>query len=143
MNAAHLRGVIHRDLKPGNIRVDADGEPHILDFGLAKVAMPETMDSSLPEVMTITGQFLGSLPWASPEQAEGRPEKIDVRTDVYSLGVILYHMLTGRFPYEVVGNMRDVLDNILKAEPAKPSTVRRQINDEVETIVLKCLAKER
>jgi eukaryotic-like serine/threonine-protein kinase len=138
VNAAHLRGVIHRDLKPGNIRIDAEGAPHILDFGLAKVAT--AMDASL---MTVTGQFMGSLPWASPEQAEAIPEKIDLRTDVYSLGVILYQMLTGEFPYDVVGNMRDVLDRIINAEPTRPSTVRRQINDEVETIVLKCLSKER
>jgi WD40 repeat protein len=138
VNAAHLRGVIHRDLKPGNVRIDAEGQPHVLDFGLAKVAMGEEAS-----VMTVTGQFVGSLPWASPEQAEGVPSKIDTRTDVYSLGVILYQMLTGTFPYDVVGNMRDVLDRIMKTEPARPSTVCRQIDDEVETIVLKCLAKER
>ena len=146
VNAAHLRGVIHRDLKPGNIRIDPDDEPRVLDFGLAKVA---TSDSDV-SAMTMTGQFVGSLPWASPEQAEAVPSKIDVRTDVYSLGVILYHMLTGRFPYNVIGNMRDVIDNILTAEPTRPSTLRaegerlaRRINDEVETIVLKCLHKER
>ena len=138
VNAAHLRGIIHRDLKPGNIRIDAENEPRVLDFGLAKVAT-----GAEASLMTVTGQFVGSLPWASPEQAEGDPHKIDVRTDVYSLGVILYQMLTGRFPYEVVGNMRDVLDRIIKNEPARPSTVRKQINDEVETIVLKCLSKER
>ncbi|MGD9691350.1 MAG: protein kinase [Phycisphaerales bacterium] len=144
VNAAHLKGVIHRDLKPGNIRVDGAGVPHVLDFGLAKVATGEVDDSTHLRVMTMTGQFVGSLPWASPEQAEGAPQKIDIRTDVYSLGVILYQMLTGgRFPYRVIGNMRDVLDNILRAEPARPSTVRRQINNEVETIVLKCLSKER
>src|SRR6185295_15640548 len=126
------------------------GEPHVLDFGLAKIATGEvTSDngdggSSQMRMMSMTGQFIGSLPWASPEQAEGVPGKVDLRTDVYSLGVILYQMLTGgRFPYEVVGNMRDVMDNILRAEPARPSTIRRQINDEVETIVLKCLSKER
>ncbi|MHC4065944.1 MAG: protein kinase domain-containing protein, partial [Planctomycetota bacterium] len=143
VSAAHLRGVIHRDLKPSNIRIDAEGKPHVLDFGLAKVATGTVTNASQPQVMTMTGQFVGSLPWASPEQAEGAPGKIDVRTDVYSLGVILYQMLTGKFPYAVVGNMRDVLDRIMKAEPARPSTVRKQINDEVETIVLKCLAKER
>ncbi len=143
VNAAHLRGIIHRDLKPSNIRIDANGEPHILDFGLAKMAMGQVTDESRPQVMTITGQFVGSLPWASPEQAEGIPGKIDVRTDVYSLGVVLYEMLTGKFPYEVVGHMRDVLDRIMHAEPVRPRAVRGEIGDEVETIVLKCLTKER
>ncbi|HUU95955.1 MAG TPA: serine/threonine-protein kinase [Phycisphaerae bacterium] len=143
VNAAHLRGVIHRDLKPGNIRIDGDGEPHVLDFGLAKMAAAQATDGTQPPVMSMTGQFFGSLPWASPEQAEALPSKIDLRTDVYSLGVILYHMLTRRFPYDVVGNIRDVLDNILRAEPARPSTIRRDINDEIDTIVLKCLSKER
>ncbi|MFA6046898.1 MAG: protein kinase [Phycisphaerales bacterium] len=145
VNAAHLKGVIHRDLKPANVRVDANGEPIVVDFGLAKISGPDAIDSGhkTPQLMTLTGQFIGSLPWASPEQAEGVPGNIDVRTDVYSLGVMLYQMLTGQFPYRVVGAMRDVLDNILRAQPAKPSTIRRQINDEVETIVLKCLSKER
>lgn len=145
VNSAHLKGVIHRDLKPANIRVNAAGEPIVVDFGLAKTAAPDVAEEAggRARLMTMTGQFIGSLPWASPEQAEGTPDKIDIRTDVYSLGVILYQMLTGRFPYEVAGNMRDVLDNILLAQPERPSTVRRQINDEVETIVLKCLSKER
>ena len=138
VNAAHLHGIIHRDLKPSNIRVDPQEDPHILDFGLAKVAAGEDEHSG----MTLTGQFVGSVPWASPEQAEGIPQKIDMRTDVYSLGMILHHMLTGCFPYEVAGNIRDVIDNILKAEPTRPSTIRKQIDNEVETIVLKCLAKE-
>jgi serine/threonine protein kinase/transposase-like protein len=144
VNAAHLKGVIHRDLKPSNIRINTEGEPIILDFGLAKVAMPDVDERGSPQLMTVTGQFIGSLPWASPEQAEGAPGGIDLRTDVYSLGVILFQMLTGgKFPYQVIGAMRDVLDNILRAEPARPSTMRRQINDEIETIVLKCLAKPR
>lgn len=143
VNAAHLRGVVHRDLKPGNIRVDADGEPHILDFGLAKVSAGQVTGDSEPQVMTMTGQFMGSLPWASPEQAEAVPGRIDPRTDVYALGVILYQMLTGRFPYEVVGNLRDVLNNILQAEPTRPSAIRREISPDVETIVLRCLQKDR
>jgi len=145
VNAAHLKGITHRDLKPSNIRIDHSGEPHVLDFGLAKIVTGEVTESAEhPEMMSMTGQFIGSLPWASPEQAEGAPSKIDIRSDVYSLGVILYQLLTGgKFPYQVIGNMRDVMDNILRAEPARPSTVRRQINDEVETIVLKTLQKER
>jgi serine/threonine protein kinase len=150
VNAAHLKGVIHRDLKPANIRIDAQGEPHVVDFGLAKVAVPETASAGpgggVPELMTMTGQFVGSIPWASPEQAQGSPDNIDTRTDVYSLGVVLYQMLTGKFPYQVVGPMRDVLDNILHAEPAKPSAAHKHpkgMDSDVDTIVLKCLAKDR
>ena len=142
VNAAHLQGIIHRDLKPGNIRVDLNGEPRILDFGLAKVAIGGLVGQSEPQPMTFSGQFIGSLPWASPEQAAAKPDRIDMRTDVYSLGVVLYQMLTGTFPYPVRGDMLDVRNNILKTEPVHPSSVRRQINNEVETIVLKCLDKE-
>ncbi|MEM9374056.1 MAG: protein kinase, partial [Planctomycetota bacterium] len=144
VNAAHLKGVVHRDIKPANVRVDQSGEPVLVDFGLAKVTAGVESDSDPSSPMTMTGQFIGSLPWASPEQATGSGDAIDLRTDVYSLGVMLYQMLTGgKFPYSVIGNMRDVLDNIQRAEPARPSTIRRQINDEVETIVLKALAKDR
>ena len=143
VSAAHLCGVIHRDLKPSNIRIDATSRPHVLDFGLATTAPGNGDGERASHAMTMTGQFVGSLPWASPEQAEGDPRKIDVRTDVYALGVILYQMLTGRFPYPVVGNIRDVIDHILLTEPAKPSSVSRQIDNDVETIALKCLAKER
>ncbi len=142
INAAHLQGVLHRDLKPSNILIDAKDEPHILDFGLAKVVAGDAADDH-GMVMTITGQFLGSLPWASPEQVEGVPGTIDVRTDVYSLGVLLYRALAGRFPYDVVGTMRNIMERILNAQPARPSTYRREIDDEIDTIVLKCLAKER
>lgn len=161
VNAAHLRGVIHRDLKPSNILIDSYGEPHILDFGLARTAINAMTDEDNPQPVTVTGKFIGSLPWASPEQAEGVASKIDVRTDVYSLGVILYQMLTGQFPYEVVGNMRDVLDNIMTAHPTPPSKVmeaklakaatrrrkmrkhhRNPINQELESIVLHALEKQ-
>jgi non-specific serine/threonine protein kinase/serine/threonine-protein kinase len=143
VNAAHLRGVIHRDIKPANVRIDPSGEPVVVDFGLARVGAGAAAEfDSSP--MTQTGQFVGSLPWASPEQAAGTGDGVDVRSDVYSLGVVLYQLLTdGKFPYPVVGNMRDVLDNIQRVEPARPSTVVKGVDDEIETIALKALAKDR
>lgn len=141
VNAAHLRGIIHRDLKPANVRVRSDGEPVVVDFGLAKT--PLGAGAAEPAVMTVTGQFIGSLPWASPEQATGAAGAVDVRSDVYSLGVILYQLLVGRFPYDVAGNMRDVLDNIQHAEPTPPRSLRPDLDVDLEAIVLKCLEKDR
>lgn len=143
VEAAHARGIVHRDLKPSNIRIDTQGEPHVLDFGLAKVTLMDQADPLQTPVMTATGQFVGSLPWASPEQVEGSHDSVGVTSDVYSLGVILYQMLTGHFPYPVTGTMRAVMDNILTVEPIRPRSLRPEIDDEVETIVLKCLRKPR
>jgi serine/threonine protein kinase/WD40 repeat protein len=137
VTAAHLQGVIHRDLKPSNIRVDLNGTPHVLDFGLAKV---NTVDDG--PGMTQTGQFLGSLPWASPEQAEGDFKRIDSRTDVYSLGVVLYQLLTGEFPYSVDGTFREVTNCIISQAPVPPLRLNADIDGELGTILLKCLQKE-
>ncbi|MCB9850040.1 MAG: serine/threonine protein kinase [Phycisphaerales bacterium] len=142
VNVAHLRGVIHRDLKPGNLRVDDAGEPHVLDFGLAKrFAGEETKSGS--EAMTVTGQFVGSLPWSSPEQAAGKIDQIDLRTDVYSLGVILYQLLTGEFPYEVSGSLGEAAHNIVHRDAQHPRLRNRKLDDEICTIVLKALRKDR
>jgi len=137
VHAAHVRGVIHRDLKPSNIRVDPDGTPFVLDFGLAKFT-----EQARDRDVTHTGQFIGSLPWASPEQVRGQPKDVDIRSDVYALGVILYQILTGQFPYEIAGNTREVLEHILHSEPSRMRPLRREIDGELETIAFKCLRKE-
>lgn len=141
VNYAHQRGVIHRDLKPSNIRIDGESRAHVLDFGLAKAIGVNPAQTTMPTVSR-SGQFIGSVPWASPEQADGDASRVDVRSDVYSLGVILYQLVTGRFPYAVTGSLREALDNVVHAEPVRPSTVKAGINDELETVILKCLSKD-
>jgi len=142
VNSAHLLGVIHRDLKPGNVRVDPEGRPRVLDFGLAKLSGNDAFDHGSITRMTATGQFVGSLPWASPEQARGEANKLDVRTDVYSLGVIMYQLLTRGFPYETQGSLKDVLERIASEVPSPPSSRRSGIHSEVDAIVLKAMSKD-
>ncbi|MCG8408988.1 MAG: serine/threonine-protein kinase [Phycisphaerales bacterium] len=136
---AHQRGIIHRDLKPANILVDVKGEPHVLDFGMAKALGAGALGTEAQ--ITQSGVFMGSFAYAAPEQITGDPEQIDIRTDAYALGVILYEMLTDRRPYAVEGNISELMHAISEVEPAPPSTFDRRINDEVDTIVLKALAK--
>ncbi|MCG3131648.1 MAG: Serine/threonine-protein kinase PknD [Phycisphaerae bacterium] len=137
VQAVHLRGVMHRDLKPGNILVDDEGSPHVLDFGLARFSS----FAEAPADLTRTGQFVGSLPYASPEQAEGRRD-VDLRTDVYSLGVMLYQLLTGGLPHDASGSMREVLDRLASHAPVAPRVLQPDLDDDVSVIVLKCLAYE-
>lgn len=152
VNAAHLRGIVHRDLKPANIIIDAYGEPHLLDFGLAHAAVAEPGNPAAGS--TRLGEFVGSLEWASPEQVRGDASLIDTRTDVYALGVILYEMLTGEFPYDVFGELRVVLDQIVTTRPIAPSKVVVRNNKlgrskealwgpALDQILLKALSKSR
>ena len=135
---AHQHGVIHRDLKPSNIIVDERGDPHILDFGLAKAA--GSLSDSI-SMVSMTGEIQGTLAYMSPEQASGQADAIDTRTDVYSLGVILYQLLTGKFPYDMSSTAAQILRSIECAEPIRPRSVSEKFNSEVEAIILKCLSK--
>jgi serine/threonine protein kinase len=140
MSAAHVRGIIHRDLKPANILVDDSGEPHVLDFGLAKVQATEAWsDFAAP---TVAGEFLGTFAYASPEQVSGDPNLIVTGTDVYALGVILYELLTGRRPYALEGSLAAVVQTIQHTPPISPRSLRPGLNRDVETIVVKMLNKE-
>lgn len=143
IHAAHLKGVIHRDLKPSHVCVSAAGEPFLLDFGLARrFATDDPLETSIGPPMTQTGHFVGSIPWCSPEQAEGHPDAIDLRTDVYSLGAILFHVLTGAYPYDIVGGLHHVLRNVIESEPPRPSSLRATLDADIDAILLKCLAKQ-
>lgn len=110
---AHQNGIVHRDLKPSNILVDAAGEPRLLDFGLARPIAPGDA-----EQITLSEQIVGTLPYMSPEQTRGGEAALDTRSDVYSLGVILYEMLTGRLPYRVEPPLMDALRSIAETTPA-------------------------
>ncbi|MCC6676311.1 MAG: protein kinase [Phycisphaerales bacterium] len=139
---AHQHSIVHRDLKPGNILVDAAGEPHILDFGIARDLGPEQRTR-----LTLTGEFAGTLAYASPEQVSGDPSRVDTRTDIYTLGVIMYELVSGRMPYPVDGPMSRTLRSIESAEPAPlPRRMRDPdgpwVDGEVTTIILKAMAKD-
>ena len=135
---AHLRAVIHRDLKPSNILVSPDGEPHILDFGLAKALLDE--DEAL--TISIEGQVAGTPAYMSPEQAAGHHSQLDTRTDVYSLGVILYELLIGQSPHDLSGSMFDVLHRIADGTIRRPCKVDKSIDSELEALLLKALAQD-
>ena len=132
LDYAHSQGFVHRDVKPQNILIDRDGHPHLTDFGIALLD-----GQSVPERLATAG----TLPYMSPEQAEGRMESINSRTDIYALGVVLYELLTGRQPF-VANNPMDLWASIISCKPRPPRSHNASIPVELEKVCLKAISKQ-
>jgi eukaryotic-like serine/threonine-protein kinase len=131
---AHKQGILHRDLKPSNILIGSDDEPHITDFGLAKRLGPESSGQ------TRTGAILGTPSYMSPEQAQGKSQELGPASDVYSLGAVLYELVTGRPPFRAETPL-DTVMQVIGNDPVPPRLLNPKIDHDVETICMKCLEK--
>ncbi len=140
VNHAHQRGIIHRDLKPGNLLVNQEGQPKILDFGVARVTDSDVETTRQTDI----GQLIGTLQYMSPEQVQIDPAELDIRSDVYALGVILYELLAGRLPHDMKGMaLPEIVQTIRDVDPAPLSSISRIYRGDIETIVAKALEKDK
>jgi serine/threonine protein kinase/Flp pilus assembly protein TadD len=134
LHYAHEHGIVHRDIKPGNILVDQNGEPHLTDFGLARLVEAES-------TVTATREVLGTPSYMAPEQATGETTKISKATDVYGLGAVLYQLLTGHPPF-AGGTTYETIKLLLDTEPRQPRLLNQKVDRDLSTICLKCLKKD-
>ncbi len=137
---AHGRGILHRDLKPANVIIDQQDQPRITDFGLAK-RLDDAALCTPHSPLTVSGQVLGSPNFMAPEQAQGRQNDVGPPSDVYSIGALLYHLLSGRPPFQAA-ILTEVLRQVVTTEPAPPRLLNPSLPRDLETICLKCLEKD-
>jgi len=137
---AHQRGIIHRDLKPGNIIIDTRGEPLVLDFGVAKIDPPAGAEGTR---MTRPGEFAGTLAYCAPEQLSGDTHQVDVRSDVYALGVVLYEQLTGKMPYSVECPIAEIIEHVLHTTPPDARTLNPALERDLAMILTRTLDKDK
>ncbi len=137
LQAAHDAGVVHRDLKPGNLRITPDGRLKILDFGLSKLLQPRNTD--ITQSFTSSNTVAGTLPYMAPEQLKGEPA--DTRSDIYAAGAVLYEMVTGQRPFPETLAPR-LIDAILHQHPQPPSAFNRQVPPGMQSLILKALEKD-
>jgi non-specific serine/threonine protein kinase/serine/threonine-protein kinase len=137
----HQKGIVHRDLKPSNILVGPNGNPRVIDFGVARAT---DSDMALTMQQTDVGQLIGTVQYMSPEQCEADPHDLDTRSDVYALGVVLYQLLCDRLPYELQKTpIYEATRVIREHDPERPSAINAKLRGDIETIALKALEKER